>query len=598
MSAEQSNRLQLPGYNLPLNYRPDVSITTSPCIIKICMLEYNSRVSVYRVASLLGVRSFQMPWIMATLRVAGLSKTSHCILCHGQNLLTHVSRINVHREILMMRVMNTITDKPDWDKKDVTPKMMDYILKELQWKTKDFQKTGFLSVYDAGVVKSDTAIPEDLKQALKNSVAPFEQVPEDQKDYHPESDMKVVDLVHPSLFPVVYGRTRILPDRVINLDDCLGSVGQGDLLPVPPEGEAQIEGYEGSAYGWRRWEREALMPFSRKFQWLPCDVKFTGQDGECRIDSYINNVHPSEHRDLYQAVEKIIAQTIPLWDKSLTHVQERRHARIVYDSVDYHPTSTKEPAYDDYSDDEEFDRKYQEWQRSQEIILPEPGEFTPPEITEKINLREQFHESGLQIIVKLANIELTPEKPDENITQSTLAFRQRADKDELSEIAYEQDRHEFLQQVYGFGPEVSSRDDTQVTQDLGSVVCQEDRLLTFPNILQHRVSPFSLTDRSKPGHRKILALFLVDPHMRIISSANIPPQQEDWGKEKRELVTGMLSQRLPVELQDMVSEDILYPSISLEEAKVYRKELMQERSATTSEQNQQFETGEFSLCEH
>lgn len=117
MSAEQSNRLQLPGYNLPLNYRPDVSITTSPCIIKICMLEYNSRVSVYRVASLLGVRSFQMPWIMATLRVAGLSKTSHCILCHGQNLLTHVSRINVHREILMMRVMNTITDKPDWDKK-------------------------------------------------------------------------------------------------------------------------------------------------------------------------------------------------------------------------------------------------------------------------------------------------------------------------------------------------------------------------------------------------------------------------------------------------------------------------------------------------
>lgn len=130
------------------------------------------------------------------------------------------------------------------------------------------------------------------------------------------------------------------------------------------------------------------------------------------------------------------------------------------------------------------------------------------------------------------------------------------------------------------------------------MVCQEDRLLTFPNILQHRVSPFSLTDRSKPGHRKILALFLVDPHMRIISSANIPPQQEDWGKEKRELVTGMLSQRLPVELQDMVSEDILYPSISLEEAKVYRKELMQERSATTSEQNQQFETGEFSLCEH
>jgi len=27
------------------------------------------------------------------------------------------SRIDVKREIVMMQVMNTITDKPDWDKK-------------------------------------------------------------------------------------------------------------------------------------------------------------------------------------------------------------------------------------------------------------------------------------------------------------------------------------------------------------------------------------------------------------------------------------------------------------------------------------------------
>ncbi|OGM49977.1 hypothetical protein ABOM_001243 [Aspergillus bombycis] len=599
MPAELPNRFQLPGYNLPLNYRPDsgerFKRTLFPNALDYGDIEYGS-----------------------------------------------VDRVNVHREILMMRVMNTITDKPEWDRKvfdeaitskwreeiaqsgeDVTPKMMDYIIKELQWKVDDFQKTGLFRAYDAGVVKSDTAIPEDLKQALKDAVAPFEQVPEEQKDYHPGSDMKVVDLVHPSLFPVVYGRTRILPDRVISLDDCLGSVGQGDLLPVPPEEEAKIAGYGERAYGWRRWENDALRPFSRKFQWLPCDVKFIGQNGECRIDSYINSVHPSEHRDLYQAVEKIIARTIPLWNRTLTYVRQR-HSRIVYDNVEYRPTSIPEPNFDDYTNDEEYDQKYQEWQNSQQILLPEPGKFTPLNTTPEIDLWEKFHESGLQVIVKLANIELTPEKPEyeggtwhvegqlnericataiyyydsENITQSTLAFRQRANKDEISEVSYEQDRHEFLQQVYGFSPDVSSRDETQITQNLGSVVCQEGRLLTFPNILQHRVSPFSLTDRSKPGHRKILALFLVDPNMRIISSANIPPQQEDWGKEKRELVTEMLSRRLPVEIKEMVSEDILYPSVTLEEAKEYRKELMQERSATASEQNQKFETGDFSLCEH
>ncbi|KAE8373327.1 hypothetical protein BDV26DRAFT_272364 [Aspergillus bertholletiae] len=599
MSVERPNRLQLPGYNLPLNHRPD---------------------SEERFQRILFPNA----------------------LDYGDIEYGSVDHLNIFREILMMRVMNTITDKPEWDRKvfddaitskwrdeiaqsgqDVTPKMMDYILKELQWRAKDFQKTGLLSVYDTGVVKSDTAVPEDLKQALKDAVAPFERDPE-QKDYHPGSDMKVVDLVHPSLFPVVYGRTRILSDKTIGLDDCLGSVGQGELLPVPPEGEAQIKGYGQHAYGWHRWEAEALRPFSRKFQWLPCDVKIASANGECRIDSYINNVHPSEHRDLYQAVERIITQTIPLWNRTLTSLQRRRHARIFYEGVEYQPTDIPQPRFDEYSDDDEFDQKFAEWQGSQKLVLPEPGEFMPPDVSSKIDLQEKFHESGLQVIVKLANIELTPGKPDyeggtwhvegqlnericataiyyydsENITHSTLAFRQRAEKDELSEISYEQDRHEFLQEVYGFGPEVSSRDETQITQELGSVVCQEGRLLTFPNVLQHRVSPFSLKDRSKPGHRKILALFLVDPNMRIISSANIPPQQEDWGKEKRELVSGMLSQRLPVEIKTMVGEDILYPSMSLDEAKGYRRELMQERSARTSEQNQKFETGDFSLCEH
>ena len=50
-------------------------------------------------------------------------------------------------------------------------------------------------------------------------------------------------------------------------------------------------------------------------------------------------------------------------------------------------------------------------------------------------------------------------------------------------------------------------------------------------IYQHCVQPFHLVDPSKPGHRKILALFLVDPHKRIISTANIPCQQKEWWEE-------------------------------------------------------------------
>jgi hypothetical protein len=294
--------------------------------------------------------------------------------------------------------------------------MLDYIIKELQWKAESLQKTGLVTVHDSGVVKSDTAIPEELRRALKEAVSPFECVPDDEKDYHPGSDGKVVDLVHPSLFPVIYGRTRILFDKVISIDDCLGSIGQGDILQVPPENETAIVGYPQNLYGWRRMESEGLRPFSRKFQWLPCDVKFIDHDGECRILSYINNVHPTEHCALYQVIEKIISRTIPLWNRTLTNArgEGRQHERLIYDKVEYLPTSTPRPVEGDYSSRAEYLGRVKAWEESGRIKLPEPEEFVPPEISheDEIDLQRDFQERGLQIIVKLANIELTPEKPE------------------------------------------------------------------------------------------------------------------------------------------------------------------------------------------
>jgi len=107
-------------------------------------------------------------------------------------------------------------------------------------------------------------------------------------------------------------------------------------------------------------------------------------------------------------------------------------------------------------------------------------------------------------------------------------------------------------------------------ENLGSVACTEGRLLTFPNLLQHRVEPFSLADPTKPGHRKILALFLVDPNIRIISTANVPPQQKSWWSEivikdfaKRGTKLGTLSP----EIQEKVFESVDEFPISLTEVR-------------------------------
>jgi hypothetical protein len=40
---------------------------------------------------------------------------------------------------------------------------------------------------------------------------------------------------------------------------------------------------------------------------------------------------------------------------------------------------------------------------------------------------------------------------------------------------------------------------------------------------QHQASSFKLVDPTKPEYRRSIALWLVDPTLRIISTANVPP---------------------------------------------------------------------------
>jgi len=89
-----------------------------------------------------------------------------------------------------------------------------------------------------------------------------------------------------------------------------------------------------------------------------------------------------------------------------------------------------------------------------------------------------------------------------------------------------QSEFQSLEEYYGIQNEEAA------IQELGEVVTRADRLLAFPNVLQHSVQPFKLADPSKPGHRKILAMFLVDPHVRVISTANVPPQNKAWWAEE------------------------------------------------------------------
>lgn len=180
-----------------------------------------------------------------------------------------------------------------------------------------------------------------------------------------------------------------------------------------------------------------------------------------------------------------------------------------------------------------------------------------------------------------------------NITESHLSFRQLSSKElaERSEgLYYQQDRHDWLEDVFGF----KNEDDS--LQEIGSVVCSQGRLITFPNTLQHRVQPFKLADPTKPGHRKIVALFLVDPNLPIISTAIVPPQRHDWWVEKV-LQTGVVD-GLPQELKDDVLGKVEEWPMHMEEAKTTRLDLMDERKVYITDRIDGMQSTVFSLCEH
>ena len=175
-----------------------------------------------------------------------------------------------------------------------------------------------------------------------------------------------------------------------------------------------------------------------------------------------------------------------------------------------------------------------------------------------------------------------------NISDSRLAFRQQSDAE--ADIDYPQNRHDWLEAVFGCQNEEPS------IQYIGQVATKEGRVVTFPNVFQHQVQPFELDDWTKPGHRKILALFLVDPHMRIISSANVPAQQKDWWAD--EMRSLGIFPSLPTELYQEVVNHVEDFPVSLEDAKNLRLELMEERKAFVVRHDQMFAEETFSLCEH
>ncbi|OBT62576.1 hypothetical protein VE03_07359 [Pseudogymnoascus sp. 23342-1-I1] len=643
------------------------------------------------------------------------------------------------REVFMMVLMDRLSDKVDWDKKvfdeeivakwrkealeqpedklfsqlvegtngDKVPmprarimseRAFDYCIKELRQKAAHFQRTGLIPTLDSAgntIVKSDTVVTPELQKELR---AAFDQLRADQEsdvDWHPRSDEKVQDLVHPSLYPLVYGKSNFFQEEVVGVSDAIELwAGKGKTLPEARKSDVRPGGEILAEY------------WSDKYQWLPANLAFQ-EDGTVKFTSYINNLHPNKYPSIYRTIEKLIDVAVPAWDQ-LLNLQDfypekrppaagRQQSRFSVpqsgsdeDDSLWEPFSADVLAQNDVelTEDEwsdlKYTRKYEaeqeggetsteksedgendedaddvreiKWKNIRDPVLPEPDDETEVDYLCQESIRKKFKDNGLQVIVKMATIELTPEKPDfpvggwhvegqmnericatalfyldsENVTPSHLSFRMQTsyDQDELQAIAG-QDQYQWLGRVYGTGLGPSSDGSSSCLQHYGSAETRQGRLLAFPNVFHHRVSPFKLQDPTKPGHRRFIALWLIDPHQRIISTGNVPPQQQNWwadavfgadantgnmppellellaehGPAKKPQKQGggqTASRKLPAEIMEMVRKNGVAPQglMTAEEARHHREELMKVRSRFHEKADEVWEGAEYFFCEH
>lgn len=167
--------------------------------------------------------------------------------------------------------------------------MVDWVIEELRFKATISKSPDPVVVYTGGIIKSDRAVSHTIQTSIRQAARELGNIHMAQRDSRPDSKGQILDLTDPSLYPLVYGRTRVLPDYTIGLDDCIANCGKGDIIPLRSTDETVLPGQhqdDGSYYSRRR--KFPPAPYSRRFQWLPADVTI-GDGGKARCARLLVN---------------------------------------------------------------------------------------------------------------------------------------------------------------------------------------------------------------------------------------------------------------------------------------------------------------------
>lgn len=132
---------------------------------------------------------------------------------------------------------------------------------------------------------------------------------------------------------------------------------------------------------------------------VPCSTSFDVHF-LCRIKSYINNVHPLHHSALYSVTERLIDAFIPLFDRTIIDLKAPGYLNQRIHLVDFarDPFIQRDP--DSFRPPE---------QRADESLLNGDNRYQNFMF---VDLKKEFWNTGLQMVLHLRDIDLLPEHPE------------------------------------------------------------------------------------------------------------------------------------------------------------------------------------------
>jgi hypothetical protein len=300
------------------------------------------------------------------------------------------------------------------------------------------------------------------------------------------------------------------------------------------------------------------------FQWLATDVKveYKGvNDVEDISVTFLSDINNCPSVELYKPIGKILSKFIPLFNNLITTLIKNQI--IHYRHLKY--TSLKFKDLEDFH--KELDEEPIKLNNCQFIIKAQKIFLNKNDNAHKegsLHLEGTCYERILATGIYYFNVK------NVNETKLKLHAKIHAPK--------EGDYYSYLGGDY-----------IKIYHPINDIPTSEDLCIVFPNFLYHKVEELHLLDKNNIGCREILVFWLVDPNIKILSTANVFPLKNKMGIEEANLFRELLMYE-----RKYIKNQSLDKDIDLENQQyVNNTTKMKYRDDSDSDSD-----SDYNLCEH